>query len=315
MRFAFISTMTGLAVGRKRGTLEPNGCPAQTRWARCAGFGRCTGRDCRTKLLRWQNMASSSKPIHEAAAHAVAQSRLDQALAQQSEKLWPVEAIQSRLSRHFPRAQCRRIRLGESLPRSIDPLRDLSSIAIASIWWFEEKNVEEAVASPTQPRAGSSASPAANLDLLRMQVGEPLLNGEVVWNPYNVSPETAPTWPDENGQWRLACVARMDPAAKGQELLLQTLARPEWRDRPVELNLFGDGPYELTLRRMAGMLQLNHVHFRGHVADIKAIWEQNHLLVLPSRYEGLPLGLGRGDVVRPAGGRDGCCRQRGVMRR
>jgi glycosyltransferase involved in cell wall biosynthesis len=124
-----------------------------------------------------------------------------------------------------------------------------------------------------------------------MQLGDLIQNGEVVWNPYNVSPEGIPAWPGENGKWRLACVARLDPAAKGQELLLQVLARPEWRARPVELNLFGEGPYELTLRRLVDMLQLNHVHFRGHVADIKAIWEQNHLLVLPSRYEGLPLVL------------------------
>ena len=152
-----------------------------------------------------------------------------------------------------------------------------------------------------------------NLDLLRLQVGEPLLNGEVVWNPYNVSAERAPAWPDESEGWRLACVARMDPAAKGQDLLLQTLARPEWRDRPVELNLFGAGPYELALRRMASMLRLNNVHFRGHVNDIRAIWEQNHLLVLPSRYEGLPLALveamwcGRPAVVTDVGGNAELC--------
>jgi glycosyltransferase involved in cell wall biosynthesis len=83
----------------------------------------------------------------------------------------------------------------------------------------------------------------------------------------------------------------MDPAAKGQDLLLRALARPEWRERPVVLNCFGAGPDELALRRMAGMLQLNNIHFRGHVTDVRAIREQNHLLVLPSRYEGLPLVL------------------------
>lgn len=39
------------------------------------------------------------------------------------------------------------------------------------------------------------------------------------------------------------------------------------------------------------MLQLDQVHFRGHVARIGEVWEQNHMLVLPSRYEGLPLAL------------------------
>jgi glycosyltransferase involved in cell wall biosynthesis len=144
-------------------------------------------------------------------------------------------------------------------------------------------------------------------------VSDPLLNGKVVWSPYNVSPECAPARPDESGGWRLACVARMDLAAKGQDLLLQILARPEWRERPVELNCFGTGLDELALRRMAGMLQVNNVHFRGHVNDIRAIWEQNHLLVLPSRYEGLPLALveamwcGRPAVVTDVGGNAELC--------
>jgi glycosyltransferase involved in cell wall biosynthesis len=178
-------------------------------------------------------------------------------------------------------------------------------------WYFQE-HVVEAVASYTAADRVFCVS-RRNLDLLRLQVGEPLLNAEVVWNPHNVSPDHSPAWPDESGGWRLACVARIDVAAKGQDLLLQTLARTEWRDRPVQLNLFGAGADEIALRRMASMLQLGGVHFRGHVADVHAIWQQNHLLVLPSRYEGLPLALieamwcGRPAVVTDVGGNVELC--------
>ena len=178
--------------------------------------------------------------------------------------------------------------------------------------WFEEHVDADAVASYTPARRIFCVS-RHNLELLRMQVGEPLLNSEVAWNPYNVSAERAPAWPDESGGWRLACVARVDLSAKGQDLLLQTLARPEWRDRPVELNLYGAGPHEPALRHLAAMLRLNNVHFRGHVNDIRAIWAQNHLLVLPSRYEGLPLALveamwcGRPAVVTDVGGNAELC--------
>lgn len=178
-------------------------------------------------------------------------------------------------------------------------------------WWFQEQ-FGEAVASYTGARRVFCVS-RKNLDLLRLQVGEPLLNAEVARSPYNVSPDTPPDWPDEGGGWRLACVARIDLAAKGQDLLLQTLARPQWQDRPVELNVFGVGPDEIALRRMAGMFQLNNVHFRGHVSDIGSIWAENHLLVLPSRYEGLPLTLveamwsGRPAVVTDVGGSAELC--------
>jgi glycosyltransferase involved in cell wall biosynthesis len=152
-----------------------------------------------------------------------------------------------------------------------------------------------------------------NLDLLQMQLGESLENGEIVWNPYNVSPDVIPAWPAEDGWLRLACVARLDPAAKGHELLLQVLARPEWRARPVELNIFGEGPHELVLRRLVRLLQLNRVHFRGQVSDVEGIWKQNHMLVLPSRYEGLPLVLieamwcGRPAVVTDVAGNAEVC--------
>ena len=115
-----------------------------------------------------------------------------------------------------------------------------------------------------------------------------------------------------DGDWRAS--PGMDLAAKGQDLLLQTLALPEWWDRPVELNLYGAGGHEPALRRLARMLQVKNVHFRGHVNNVRAIWEQNHLLVLPSRYEGLPLALVEAMWCgRPVGG-DGCWRERGVVR-
>jgi len=182
----------------------------------------------------------------------------------------------------------------------------------SEIWGFPEQALGEAVASYTAARKIFCVS-RNNLDLLRLQVGEPLLNGEVAWNPCSVSSERISAWPDERDGWRLACVARLDPAAKGQDLLVRILARPEWRDLPVELNLFGTGPFELGLRRMAEMLRLNNVHFRGHVNQIRAIWEQNHMLVLPSRYEGLPLTLveamwcGRPAIVTDVGGNAELC--------
>jgi glycosyltransferase involved in cell wall biosynthesis len=181
----------------------------------------------------------------------------------------------------------------------------------SEFWWFQEQT-SEAVTSYTAARRIFCVS-QSNLDLLRLQVGDALPNGEVAWNPYNVSAESPPDWPKEGGGWRCACVARIDPAAKGQDLLLQILARPEWRDRPVELNCFGAGPDELALRRMAEMLRLRNVHFRGHVNNIREIWAQNHLLVLPSRYEGLPLALveamwcGRPAVVTDVGGNAELC--------
>lgn len=181
----------------------------------------------------------------------------------------------------------------------------------SEFWWFGSR-LNEAITSYTDAERVFCVS-QHNLEMLRLQLGEPLADAEVVWNPCNVSRAPAPAWPDHANGWRLACVARMDPAAKGQDVLLKTLSLPEWRNRPVELNLYGVGPDEKSVRRLAENLQLKNVHFKSHVNDVRAIWEQNHLLVLPSRYEGLPLVLveamwcGRPAVVTDVGGNAELC--------
>lgn len=152
-----------------------------------------------------------------------------------------------------------------------------------------------------------------NLDLLNRQIGETLSNAEVVWNPVNVPAEPPPAWPKENGMWKLACVGRLEPVAKGQDLLFQVLSQDKWRERPLEVNLYGAGACEQNLKKLAAQLQIKNVHFRGHVADVQSIWKENHLLILPSRIEGLPLALveamwcGRPAVVTDIGGNAEIC--------
>jgi glycosyltransferase involved in cell wall biosynthesis len=64
---------------------------------------------------------------------------------------------------------------------------------------------------------------------------------------------------------------------------------------------------------MAEMMDSKIVRFRGQVSNIEEIWKENHLLVLPSRYEGLPLALveamwcGRPAVVTDVGGNAELC--------
>lgn len=131
---------------------------------------------------------------------------------------------------------------------------------------------------------------AANQRLFESQIGERLLNAEVVWQPVKVARDAAPEWPP--GDIRLACVARLHPPSKGQDLLIEVLAQPKWLQRPVTVTLFGSGPQEDTLRRLVASRGLGErITFGGHVGEVEQIWRSHHALVLPSRYEGLPLTL------------------------
>jgi glycosyltransferase involved in cell wall biosynthesis len=149
----------------------------------------------------------------------------------------------------------------------------------------------------------------ASREMAEKHIGCRLSNAEVVRNPFNVPYGSAPAWPTEGDCLRMACVARLHPASKGQDLLLEALAQPPWDSRNWTLALYGDGPNKETLLRLTERLHLgSRVEFRGHVDDVAGIWAESHLLVLPSRYEGLPLVLveamlcGRAALVTNVGG-------------
>jgi len=126
-------------------------------------------------------------------------------------------------------------------------------------------------------------------DLTAEQIGFPPPHAAVVHNPFLVSWEPRLDWPD--GEWRMACIGRLDPKEKGQDLLLRILARPHWRDRPLSVTFYGEGLQRRGLERMTRNLGLTRVAFAGFVRDVAAIWRTNHALILPSRCEGMPLAL------------------------
>ena len=133
---------------------------------------------------------------------------------------------------------------------------------------------------------------SANKRLFETQIGCKLNNAEIVWNPFNVTADARPAWPslDENSTLKLACVARLHPPSKGQDVLLEALSCPVWRARKWHLTLYGDGPMRDCIERMIVSLGLaEHVEMGGFVEKVEQVWAENHLLVLPSRYEGMPL--------------------------
>ncbi|HEX3443922.1 MAG TPA: glycosyltransferase family 4 protein, partial [Chthoniobacterales bacterium] len=130
--------------------------------------------------------------------------------------------------------------------------------------------------------------------LTEKQIGCDLPNAEVVWNPVNVDFNAAPAWPRSapEGELRFACVARLAPSHKGQDILFEALAGPLWAARPWRLSLYGEGPMRHTLERLVRHLGLSdRVVFAGHVSSVEEIWGSNHVLVMPSRFEGLPLAM------------------------
>jgi glycosyltransferase involved in cell wall biosynthesis len=134
----------------------------------------------------------------------------------------------------------------------------------------------------------------ANRRIAEKQIGCEIPNAELVRNPFNVDYNASPPWPPlgEGGDLRFACVGRLEPPGKGQDILFEVLASATWATRNWRLHLYGNGENQGGLQRWAQRLGLaDRVLFEGHVADVEKIWSLNHVLIMPSRIEGLPLAL------------------------
>jgi glycosyltransferase involved in cell wall biosynthesis len=163
--------------------------------------------------------------------------------------------------------------------------------SVAEHWWSGDGSANR-LAEAYEGACCAFFVSEANLALSRRQFGTALPRGRVIRNPFSVRYTAQPTWlGDPEGPLSLACVARLEVQQKGQDLLMQVLDLPHWRARNVRLTLAGAGMNDGSLRRMVDTLRLPNVTFAGFVDNIEEFWGRHHALVLPSRYEGMPLAL------------------------
>jgi glycosyltransferase involved in cell wall biosynthesis len=131
----------------------------------------------------------------------------------------------------------------------------------------------------------------------------------VILNPVRDIFQNPWPWPDAAQTVSFASVARFETAWKGQDLLLDVLSQPPWRERNWRLRFYGSGPDLEYLQRLTKFLKLDdRVIFEGFVNGLSAIWSQNHILLMPSHGEGTPLAAleammyGRPVVATDVGG-------------
>jgi glycosyltransferase involved in cell wall biosynthesis len=130
-------------------------------------------------------------------------------------------------------------------------------------------------------------------DLAQWQLGHDFENAEIVHNPLVIEPRSPLPWPSQavEQELRMASVGTLFPAEKGQDIILDVLARPPWQHRNWRLTFYGEGPNRDILERLVSRLKLqDRVSFAGYVA-VEKIWRENHILVMPSRFEGMPLAI------------------------
>jgi len=119
--------------------------------------------------------------------------------------------------------------------------------------------------------------------LARHRFLQPLRSGTLPNDIKDIAPHTRtiPTLP-----LRIGCVGILE-TRKNQALAIQCMQH--FDSSQAQLYLFGTGPQELALKRLAAELQIhNRVHFAGWIDSPSKIWSMIDILLFPSLHEGSP---------------------------
>jgi glycosyltransferase involved in cell wall biosynthesis len=147
------------------------------------------------------------------------------------------------------------------------------------------------------------------IQITERQLAASIPNAIVVRNPVNLEKTVASDYPAITGVIQFAMVGLLVVAHKGQDMTLEVLSNEEWKNRSWHLNIYGSGVDELFLKRLTTFYSLDKkVTFHGKVNDIRSVWQKNHLLLMTSLMEGMPLAVveamicGRPSLVTDVGG-------------
>lgn len=146
------------------------------------------------------------------------------------------------------------------------------------------------------------------LDVARKRTRHAIPNAIIIRNPVNM-PATAPVAYPDAEPLQFAMVGNLRMVHKGQDIAMEVLAADAWKERNWHVNIYGNGEDKEMLLSLTKKLELgNKITFHGKTSDIRGLWACNHLLLMPSRMEGMPLAVveamlcGRAAVVTDVGG-------------
>jgi glycosyltransferase involved in cell wall biosynthesis len=115
-------------------------------------------------------------------------------------------------------------------------------------------------------------------------------NALVIRNPVNLFSTDLIPFPPIQDKVKFALVGNLVTAHKGQDILIDALSK--WENKNWILNIYGNGMDKTYLENLVNYFQLrDKIFFHGTTNDIQRVWENNHVLLMPSHMEGMPLAV------------------------
>lgn len=127
-------------------------------------------------------------------------------------------------------------------------------------------------------------------EVTERQISSSIKNSYVIKNPINI--EDLSPLPYPSGVIQFALVGNIITAHKGQDIVIDCLSTDKWQSREWHLNIYGSGFDEDYLKKLIDFKGLSkRVTLHGRVKDIRKVWIINHILLMPSHMEGMPLAV------------------------
>jgi glycosyltransferase involved in cell wall biosynthesis len=146
-------------------------------------------------------------------------------------------------------------------------------------------------------------------ELAEEQIALPIRNAAFYQLPLRHKAGDALPWPDSPEVARLGFVTRLDAYHKGLDIAVAAVARLKELGTKARLTIAGGGPDEAYLLELISFCGVEEcVERRPYTTDVEGFWRDQELCLLPSRYEGLGVGMleamsfGRPVLRTPYGG-------------
>lgn len=163
-------------------------------------------------------------------------------------------------------------------------------------YWPIRAELQDAVRAGNRGAVRVYFTSRNNRSLMERRLGCRIPHAEIFHNPLFLDRTRSLPFPPIEGPIRLAMPARMLNIHKGQHVAVEVFGMRKWRERPIELHLYGNGPDEPSIRAQVARMGTVRVHFHDPQwqlprPDMEAIWRHCHGLLMPSFMEGMPLVL------------------------
>jgi glycosyltransferase involved in cell wall biosynthesis len=126
------------------------------------------------------------------------------------------------------------------------------------------------------------------VETIMMQLKVNLNNVAYIFNPLNLSSDAYIPYPTLD-EVNLAMVGSLDMNWKGHDIIINILSKPHWTKKKWKLNIFGSGPDFDEINELIKKHDLSdRIVLKGQKKDIREIWIDHHILIMPSRVDAAP---------------------------